>query len=114
MAGAQRAPRDRRDLPSGRMKAAGGRRQLPEMDLSHLDTDAYYYKDASAGRPRFSKFRQVDTESPEFKRWSDNAEIVPRDSTFTKDFESEKPVVVQVIPRHRRRLPRISEKDRKP
>ena len=59
--------------------------------------DAYYYKDALLERPRFSKFRRSIPQSPEFKRWSDNAEIVPRDSTFTKDFESEKPVVVQVI-----------------
>ena len=51
---AQRALADRRDLPSGQMKGREWQKALPEMDLSHLDTDAYYYKDALLERPRFS------------------------------------------------------------
>jgi len=48
---------DRHDLPSGRMKGSEWQKALPEMDLSHLDQDAYYYKDALLERPRFSAAR---------------------------------------------------------
>lgn len=51
---AQRTLADRHDLPSGRMKGSEWQKALPEMDLSHLDQDAYYYKDALLERPRFS------------------------------------------------------------
>lgn len=54
---AQQALADRHDLPSGQMKGKEWQKALPEMDLSHLDQDAYYYKDALLERPRFSAQR---------------------------------------------------------
>ena len=78
---------ENKTLPGGQMYGADWKRMMPklmpEIDVSHLDDEAHYYKDqivkVGGGVTAYSTFRAVDTESAEFKKWFKGSAVVDAD-----------------------------------